>query len=100
MHNALWRRARNEHARNRAIVSVFLKFIIQYNTVQDEIKWNKVDRSRSYRRVQSYSVVGTWPSAVARVIAKKNKYMYTYWAVVGGPTASNTHNGSAQGDKG
>ena len=39
---------------------------------------NKVDRSRSYRRVQSYSVVGTWPSAVARasavarVIAKKN----------------------------
>ena len=28
-----------------------------------------VDRSRSSRRVQSYSVVGTWPSAVARVMS-------------------------------
>ena len=32
-------------------------------------QWNKVDRSRSSRRVQSYSVVGTWPSAVARVMS-------------------------------
>ena len=30
---------------------------------------NKVDRSRNSRRVQSYSVVGTWPSAVARVMS-------------------------------
>ena len=29
----------------------------------------KVNRSRSSRRVQSYSVVGTWPSAVARVMS-------------------------------
>ena len=32
-------------------------------------KKEKVNRSRSSRRVQSYSVVGTWPSAVARVMS-------------------------------
>ena len=39
------------------------------NTVQDDKIRNKVDRSKSSRRVQSYSVVGTWPSAVARVMS-------------------------------
>ena len=41
------------------------------------------------RRVQSYSVVGTWPSAVARVMSGTR----IYWAVAGGPAASNTHHG-------
>ena len=51
---------------------------------------SKMDRpwSISSRRVQSYSVVGTWPSAVARVMSATR-----IWAVAGGPAASNTHNG-------
>ena len=62
----------------RACVSCFFRCVkiynVQYNTVQDEmVQWykirNKVDRSRSSRRVQSYSFVGTWPSAVARVMS-------------------------------
>ena len=62
----------------RACVSGFFRCVkiynIQHNAVQDEmVQWykirNKVDRSRSSRRVQSYSVVGTWPSAVAKVMS-------------------------------
>ena len=48
------------------------KYII-YNTIQYKMKWYKIGIRliglEGSRRVQSYSVVGTWPSAVARVMS-------------------------------